>query len=469
MAILKESVFDRAFRELNSVQLSVLATMMRGSKLVALMLPRQVGKTHLVVWVLRELMRQSNNTQTLFLAKDFPSITRNTQDKFLKLFPSDEFSVTTHGVKFHNPTQKANRGMCFLSGVDRNPHKIRGGTMGGIGWTEVAFSRFEKGESFKTIHQTVVLPMISRTFGYYMMETTPHGSNFWKSFWEEDSKDPEALSRGFVKIKFGLELCIALGAITREQADFMERSMHPDVFKQEMLCDFVAFQGKIFSEYREERHTLHEAFAPEPHEKVIVGIDIGHTAGFSALFAVWRDKKLHVFDQVYQQGLRIGQMVDLIDRKIEEWKIPRENYSAYSDHDPEMMAELQSRHIKVDYAEKTDPFAARMSIKEAMYFDQITFSSFRCPKLINEINSAVWSQTKPDQMDERGDPNAGHWDSEASLRYLYRGSKVEFEKPEELPETIKNDANAAAEWELNKARRAAVKSREEVVSATHEW
>lgn len=460
MANPKESAQQRAFRELNAVQLAALQAMYHKHKLLAVMMPRQVGKTHFGIWCIRELMRQNTNAQCIFLAKDFPSITRNTQDKFLKLFPPQEFSVTTHGVKFHNPTQETNRGMCYMTGVDKNPHKIRGGTMSLVHWSEVAFSKFEKGESFKTVHQTVTLPMISRTFGYYFMESTPHGSNFWKKFWEEDSNDPESLSRGFQKIKFPLDLCIGLGAITREQADFMERSMHPDVFKQEMLCDFVAFQGKVYSEYREEKHTLAEAFAPEPHEKVIIGIDIGHTAGFSALFAVWRGKKLHIFDQIYQQGLRIGQMCDLIDRKIADWRIPRENYSAYTDHDPEMLAELQLRKIKVDLAEKTDPFAARMSIKEAFYFDQIGIAIGRCHPLLQEINAAVWSEKKADAMEERGDPMAGHWDSEASLRYLWRGSKLELEKPEEIPDRIRNDQEAAAEWENTRTRRDAIKERE---------
>lgn len=460
MAILKETPYDRAFRELNPCQLSVLAAMRQKQKLIAVMMPRQVGKTHFGIWAIRELMRQNTNAQAIFLAKDFPSITRNTQDKFLKLFPSEEFSVTTQGVKYHNPTQEAHRGMCFMSGVDRNPHKIRGGTMGFAHWSEVAFSRFEKGESFKTIHQTVVLPMISRTAGYYYMESTPHGSNFWKQFWEEDSRDPEALSRGFNKMLFPLDLCIALGAITREQADFMEKSMHPDVFKQEMMCLFVAFQGKLFSEFNPDRHHLADSFGPEPHEKVIVGIDVGHTAGFSALFATWRGKKLHIFDQIYQQGLRISQMADLIDGRIQHWGVERANYSAYTDHDVEMVEELRDRHVKVTLAEKTDPFAARMDIKDALFFDKIAWSVTRCQPLDKEVGAAVWSEKRVDEMEERGDPMAGHWDSEASLRYLWRGSKVELEKPEEMPDAIKDDQVSAEEWEKTKKRREIVRERE---------
>lgn len=457
MAIINLTPIERAFAELNAVQLAVLRAI-QVYKLLALMLPRQVGKTHLGIWMIREVMRQDTNAQTMFLAKDFPSIKRNTQEKFLKLFPGEEFNVTTAGVNHHNPAQDRNRGACFLSGVDKNPHKIRGGTMAMVHWSEAAFSKFEGGSSFRDVHQTVVLPTLSRTQGYYLIESTPFGSNFWKEFWE----DGDDLGKGFTKIVFPLELCIALGAITRAQADFMEGSMHPDVFRQEMLCQFVSFMGKIYTDYDEERHDC--AVEPEPHERVILGIDIGHTAGFSCLFAVWRTegdkKRLYIFDQIYQKGLRIGQMVNAIEERIAYWKIPKENYSAYTDHDVEMVEELTSRHIKVTLADKIDPFACRLAIKEGLYLDGVRVNRRRCSWLNKELQAAAWSEKKADEMDERGDPNAGHWDSEASLRYLYRGSKLENERPDEAPAKVKGDAQSLEEWERGRERRAAKKERE---------
>jgi len=443
MATKSTSVFETAFEELNACQIAILRLMQSGQKFIGTMMPRQVGKTHFGVWCIREFMRQNSNCQTMFLAKDFPSIKRNTQEKFMKLFPDDEFNITTQGVSHPNPSQMQQRGSCFLSGVDKNPHKIRGGTMAFVHWSEVAFSKFEGGQSFQTIHETVVLPTVSRTLGYYYMESTPFGSNFWKTWWEANN--------GFAKIKFTLELCVALGAITEEQVEFMRKTMHPDVFRQEMECMFVSFMGKLYSEYDASRHNDRCDIAP--HEKVILGIDIGHTAAFSVLFGVWRQGTLYIFDQIYQKGLRIGQMVDLVEQRLAYHKVPREQYTAYSDHDPEMMQELTSRKIKVNYADKTDPFACRMSIKEGLYFETIKINPVKCQKLINELDAATWDEKKADEMDMRGDPNEAHWDSEASLRYLYRGSKVELEKPEEEPEEVKNDTASHAEWRARKTRR----------------
>lgn len=446
------AMVDRAFRELNAVQLAVLRIMLR-VKLVGLMLPRQVGKTHFGVWCIREIMRQNSNAQTMFLAKDFPSIKRNTQEKFLKLFPEEEFNVTTQGVMHPRPSQHEQRGSAFLSGVDKNPHKIRGGTMAFVHWSEVAFSKFEGGQSFQTIHETVVLPTISRTMGYYLLESTPLGSNFWKQWWEADN--------GFAKIRFELELCIQLGAITREQADYMERSMHPDVFKQEMLCLFVSFQGKVYAEYSE-RHK--KQVDVEPHEKVIVGIDVGHTAAFSALIGRWRTqknasgderKRLGVVSQVYQSGLRIGQMVDLLQQRLLFLRVDPKSVVCYTDHDPEMVEELRARGLRVELADKTDPFACRLAIKEALHFGDLEVNPATCAPLDKEMDAATWSETKADEMEERGDPNGHHWDSEASLRYLFRGSKLELEKPEETPAHVLADSGEQAEWKAREARRAA--------------
>lgn len=446
-----ESVFTRAFAELNAAQLAVLKTFLR-VKLLALMLPRQVGKTHLGIWMVREVMRQNTNTQALFLAKDFPSIQRNTQEKFLKLFPEEEFEVSSKGVRHPNPSQHKNRGYCFLSGVDKNPHKIRGGTMGIVHWSEVAFSRFEQGSSFRTVHETVVLPTISRTDGYYLMESTPFGTNFWKDFWEDDSNN-------FTKVKFPLELCIALGAITRDQADKMERAMHPDVFKQEMLCDFVTFMGKIYKEYDPEKHDA-KIDGPEPHERIVVGMDIGTTAAFVALFAVWRKGKLCIFDQIYQDGLRPDQMAAMLEERLRFWKIESRRVACYTDHDIEVVEELQRRKIPVDLADKVDRFACRLDLKSAFHFDQINLEPIRCEKLKKEVGAATWSETKTDEMEERGDPNGHHWDSEAALRYLWRGSKLEVEAPEHKPEHVEKNVDDAVEWQMREERRALKRERD---------
>jgi hypothetical protein len=444
------SVFQRAFLELNAVQLATLQVI-RKNRLLALMLPRQVGKTHFAVWLIREVMRQNSNAQCGFFAKDFPSVTRVSREKFIKLFPADEFHISVmNGISHHNPTQAERRGACYLSGIDKTPDKLRGGTLAALCVTEAAFAKLESGTTFDDLVQQIMLPMVSRTRGMFFLESTPNGSNFWKGFWEADN--------GFAKLRFTVDMCIQMGVLTREEVDFMERNMHPDVFSQEMNCEFVSFQGKIYHEYKPEFHDL-TISPPEPHERITIGVDIGYSgSNSSVLFMVWRKKKLHIFDQIYVEGKRHDELAGLIDERIKFYGLPKSCYTCYTDVDQEFLEEMQKRGIRITYADKVDRFASRMALKVAFFENTIYVDHHKCTHLKNELGAATWSTKLADEMEESGDPNKGHWDSEASLRYGFRGAKLEIEKPEEVPAHVKADANSMLEWENRRDNRAASKA-----------
>jgi hypothetical protein len=248
-----------------------------------------------------------------------------------------------------------------------------------------------------------------------------------------------------------------MGVLTRDEVDFMEKNMHPDVFSQEMNCDFVAFTGKIYNEYASDKHDF-VVPPPESHEYITIGGDIGYSGSNSSfLFMVWRKKKLYIFDQIYVEGKRHDELADLIFERIKFYGLPLNQYTVFMDIDPELMAELQKRGVRVVNADKVDRFACRMSLKVAFYEDIIRVDHLKCQKLKNELGAATWSTKLPDEMEEAGDPNSGHWDSEASLRYGWRGAKLEIEKPEVVPDATKADANAMLEWENRKDNRKASK------------
>jgi hypothetical protein len=439
------SVFQRAFLELNAVQISVLQ-IIRKQRLLALMLPRQVGKTHFAVWLIREVMRQNSNAQTAFFAKDFPSVTRVSREKFIKLFPAEEFHISVmNGISHHNPTQVERRGACYLSGIDKTPDKLRGGTLAALCVTEAAFAKLESGTTFDDLVQQILLPMVSRTRGMFFLESTPNGSNFWKQFWEAEN--------GFAKLRFPVDLCIQMGVLSREEVDFMERNMHPDVFAQEMNCEFVSFTGKIYHEYHSDKHDM-TIQPPEPHEHITLGVDIGYSgSNSSVLFMVWRKSRLFVFDQIYVEGKRHDELGQLIDDRVKFYGIPRHQVTCYTDVDPEFLEEMQRRGFRIVNADKVDRFACRMALKVAFFEDKIVIDAKKCQMLKNELGAATWSTKIPDEMEESGDPNSGHWDSEASLRYGWRGAKLELEKPEETPEHVKADGNSLLEWESRRDNR----------------
>lgn len=437
--------------ELNIPQLNIVKLLAK-NKLVATMMPRQVGKTHVNVWMVREIMRQNTNAQCAFLMKDYPSIQRATREKFAKLFDQVEFNVSAiNGVTYPNMSQTENRGACFLTGVDKSPDKIRGGTMAYVGWSEVAFSKFETGTTFDDMLQQIILPMISQTNGMIFMESTPNGSNFWRTFWENPG--------GFTTIKFDLDFCISVGALTRKSVDFMEKNMHPDVFKQEMECEFIAFTGRIYTELGDSNKDM--VSAPDAHEYVVVGIDIGFSGSNScALFGVFRKGVLCVFDQIYVEGHRHDELATLIDERMKFHRVEKANYSCYTDVDEDLLEEMNNRGMCVTYADKLDTFACRLSLKEAFYLKKILIHPMKCEKLCKELHQASWSEKIKDEMEYSGDPNNGHYDSEAAFRYLWRGAKLERERPEAVPEHAKTDANDAMLWKERKEIRKAIRDKE---------
>lgn len=428
-----QDTFLKAFRELNSVQLSVLKTLSKHKK-VALMLPRQIGKTHFGIWCLREVLAQDSNAQSIFLAKDFPSVQRATKDKFLKLFDPGQFKVSAvSGIQYPNPSQHARRGQIFLSGIDKSPDKIRGGTMAMIHWSEAAFSNFEKGVTFDNALQRIFMPMLTRTKGMFLIETTPNGKNEFYNFWED------AENLGFKKIHFPVELCIQLGTITRDEVDSICTSMHPNVVDQEVHCKFVSFAGKIYGEYRPGIHN--QIIEPKPTDYVVGSVDFGFSgSNTTALFSLIRNGMQYVFDQVYIEGKRYDELAHKIKMRLEYYDIPIENAVFYCDHDSDMIEDLQNHGISCVKVDKRDRFASRMTVKEEFYFRRLYINPLRCDYLIKEVSSAVWDEKKMNEMNESGDPNRGHWDSEAALRYLVRGGKVEREDNSNKEELRKRDS-----------------------------
>jgi hypothetical protein len=213
--------------------------------------------------------------------------------------------------------------------------------------------------------------------------------------------------------------------------------------------------GKIYAEYQD-RHN--RAVEPEPHEYITIGVDIGYSgSNSSVLFGLTRKGKRHIFDQIYKPGHRHDELGRLIEERVEFWRVPKKNYTIFTDVDKDLMAELQSRGLKVTWADKVDPFACRLALKTAFFEDKLYVDPRRCPELVAEMNSAVWSEKIPDEMEMTGDPNGGHWDSEASLRYFFRGAMIELEKPEETPAHVQEDPGAHLEWQLREQRRKVAK------------
>lgn len=411
-------------------------------------LPRQKGgKTELGVRISHNLTMRPFTSSGLFLAKDKKSGKKATREKFERIFDKSKFVVNTEQVYLKAcPTSSI-----FMDSVDKDPDRIRGGTYSWIHWSEVAFSKIEKGETIISVFDKVVQPTLIETDGFAYLESTNNGKNGWYELWEN------AEAYGFHTLRVGLSDMVHLGLVTPEEYDRLQATTHPDTFRQEYECEWVTFQGKVYAEFDSVKHVDKDMAPPKEWMTVIGAIDWGYLPSATCvLFAyvvtkeetdkfgeVQQRRILHVFDELYATEELAAITADRIRETLARWRIKR--FAMVADHEPDRIEELTRRNIPCRNAQKADILGTRMQGKELFYFDNIRIHP-RCENLLRDLDAAVWDVKK--QRDGEIDYKQctwGHFDAEAAFRYLIRElGEVEAEAPPENPYAAYDSASAAA-------------------------
>lgn len=404
-------------------------------KRLLLSLPRQYGgKTELGIRLLHDITSRPFSSSSLFLAKDKKSGKRATREKFKRLFDPKKFTVNTEIVYLKDFQTSA----IFMESVDKDPDRIRGGTYAAIHWSEVAFSKVEHGATIIDIWNKIIKPTTDLPGGYALLESTNNGKNGWYDIWHS-AKDFK-----FKTLKVGLDDMVYMNLISAEKYAEIESETHPDVFRQEYLCEWVTFQGRAYNEFEEAKHVA-KVDPPESWQTVIAAIDWGyHPSATCILFAYVKDEVLYIFDEHYEHNELPKITADAIEFKKSQWDI--KTLALVADHDPARIEELRLRNIVCAQADKVDVMGARMEIKELFYFDKVVIDP-RCKMLRRDIGAAVWHPKKEGQLDD-AQCTWGHWDAESAFRYLVRElSKAEADEPDDNPHL---DEQSRAAYDLNR-------------------
>lgn len=419
------------YQDLKPIQ-SLVANFFFKKRRVLLALPRQEGKTELGVRILHDITKRPFTSSSLFLAKDKKSGKKATREKFERIFDKRLFNVNTEHVTLkEHPTS-----IIFMDSVDKDPDRIRGGTYSMIHWSEVAFSKIEKGETIMSVYDKVVKPTMSKTNGYALLESTNNGKNGWFDLWS-NAKD-----YGFSTMRFALSDLVYMGLVTPEYYEEMARSTHPDVFRQEYECDWVSFQGKTYNEFDHAVHIDENMPGPEEWMMVVSAIDWGyHPSATCVLFAYVKGGVLHIFDEHYAMMELAALSAENIQRKLQRWGIKQ--HAAVADHEADRNEELTRRNIACGLASKANILGARIGVKELLHFKQIKIHP-RCEYLIKDLDAACWDDKKEGEIDYT-QCTWGHFDAEAALRYLVRElSAMERAEPEQNPHSMVDPISAMA-------------------------
>jgi hypothetical protein len=309
-----------------------------------------------------------------------------------------------------------------MDSVDKDPDRIRGGTYHYIHWSEVAFSKIEKGHTISDVFQKIVDPTTSQTDGYCLLESTNNGKNGWYDLWHS------AKEIDFVTFCMGLWKFVELGLVSREEYEKVKKKTQPDIFKQEYECEWVSFQGKTYCEFDDLVHLDDDMKGPEIWQTVISAIDWGwNPSATCILFAYVQENIVHIFDEHYQLEELPAVTAMEIENIKAKWDIRK--LVTVADHDLARNEELLLRGIACAQASKTNVMGARMTIKELLWKGQIKIHP-RCVNLRRDLDAAVWDAKKEGEIDY-GQCTWGHFDAEACLRYLLRELRTtEAEDPD---------------------------------------
>ena len=427
--------------ELRPIQAMVAARLFQCRRLLVV-LPRQFGgKTELGVRLANSMLSIPTTKSALFLAKSRPAGRKAAREKFMRIFDKTLFEVNTETVYL----KKFPTSCCFIDSVDKDPDRIRGGTFSFIHWCEVAFSKLEGGVTIMDVFDRVINPTMALTNGYAYLESTCNGKNGWYDLWEN------AADFGFSRIRVTLSDMVYLGLLAAEDYDQIQKTTHPDVFRQEYECEWITFQGKTYPEFVA-RHIDPDLPGPEDWQTVIMGIDWGYSPSATCvLFGYVKDGMICIFDEHYKTEELAIHTAESIRGKIAQWRV--RNFAAVADHEADRNEELNRRGIACSPAQKVDVLGNRVQIKELFFQDRIRVHP-RCEYLIKDLQAAVWDQKKADKGEiDYGQCSWGHFDAEAAFRYLVRElSEANELKPLVIPMADTDQASAHA-WVMNEQRK----------------
>jgi hypothetical protein len=422
------------FSSLNPVQ-CVAASLFFKHKHLMLILPRQIGKTELGVRLLNSCMDSTMATRkTTFMAKSLDAAKRASREKFMRVFPAARFRVNTENVI----SKKNEASICYIQSVDREPDRIRGGSFHCVHWSEVAFSKFDKGVTTQYVLDAVIRPTMRATHGYSILESTTNGKNDWYYLWED------ANNLGYKRLRISLGMMVDLGLFSRAEYDEIKRTTHPDIFRQEYECEWVSFSGAVFPEFREAEH-IQPVLPPEDWQRIILGIDWGFKDATAILFAYVKDGITYVFDEIYEREKTLEDINRILWDRIRQWRTQEPwKIAAVADHEPARNEELCRRGIPCAPADKADFLGSVLEVKEHIFKGKVVISP-RCTDLKRDLLAAQWHPKKTNELDE-GVCSWGHYDALSAFRYLLRECKT-VESVEPVKNPVIDDPLSAMAWE----------------------
>jgi phage terminase large subunit len=180
-----------------------------------------------------------------------------------------------------------------------------------------------------------------------------------------------------------------LGDDDRALFDWMKKN-RPKRHKVEGDGDWGIAEGAIYEDWREEDFDW-RAIAKTKGYKAVFGLDFGYTNDPSALVCALvnkDEKKLYIFDEHYEHGMKNDDIADMIKRK----EYAKERIIADSS-EPKSIDEIRGYGIGRIRAADKGPDSVKAGIQFIQQYE-IIVHKFKCPNIAIELSGYVWDQNK---------------------------------------------------------------------------
>ena len=275
---------------------------------------RRVGKTKCCTQEIIKHCLSEPNRLAFWVAPTYRDAREVGFEEFMA--HSDVLAPAIH--KIHLTTLKVefvNGSVIYYKGSD-NPDSLRGRGLSFLVCDEFAFFR-------PGVFNTVLRPALSDKSGRAILISTPNGYN---EFYDYMSKE-----NSWSKYHWTTDMNPLIAGTELEE---VKAEISDIDYRQEYLAEFITRAGRVYDDFNEENHDPTFLFDRDKHD-VYLGMDFGYATKTAIVFvAVDRgtDNRVCIFDEIYVTRKQIDTIAELIDIKLRDHGISRDELKAtYTD------------------------------------------------------------------------------------------------------------------------------------------
>lgn len=156
----------------------------------------------------------------------------------------------------------------------------------------------------------LVAPTLLDRRGWAIFSSTPRGNNWFRDFW---LRGADAEFPSWASWQVPTEANPLLDRADIEQLK-RENSSTPEVIRQELMAEFVAYGGQVFPEFDYSVHVHSHGY--EPGLQTALWCDPGITNPYCVLLVqITPDETIRVLDEIYVTGRVTDQIIDMAEAK----------------------------------------------------------------------------------------------------------------------------------------------------------